>query len=245
MKWFAALFFTVYIFVIGIVPSLHAESLVLKNNLQQAKPGDFLVISSNKTLTLMHIYAKENQRLTIEEIALPESKQPTKISWKEWVAQNAPGNTSWVMYEIDLMTGQMLRYYSHTKQNWYEIPDKDNFLSKLLTLKMTKMSDYSRKRVGPKPFAGPDMRPFWQPRLVIEGKPIEGVLFDAWQTSWPRDGSELSNKTIEIYLPKDNQNYPSYFPYWLQINGVAGKAKIRIIDSGSNLKSPKTPITIS
>ena len=40
-----------------------------------------------------------------------------------------------------------------------------------------------------------------------------------------------------------NQNYPSYFPYWLQVNGVAGKAKIRIIDSGSNLKSPKPPLS--
>ncbi len=96
---------------------------------------------------------------------------------------------------------------------------------------------------GPKPFSGPDMRPVWQPRLIIEGKPDDGVAFDAWRADWPRDGSDLSNKTIEIYLPKDNQSYPSYFPYWLQINGTAGKAKIRIIDSGSNLQSPKPPLS--
>ena len=45
------------------------------------------------------------------------------------------------------------------------------------------------------------MRPLWQPRMVIDGKPIQGVLFDAWKTDWPRDGSDLSNKTIEVYLP--------------------------------------------
>ena len=61
----------------------------------------------------------------------------------------------------------------------------------------------------------------------MHGKPIGRVM-----------GADLSNKTIEIYLPRNSQIYPTYFPYWLQVNGVAGKAKIRIIDSGSRLKSP-------
>ena len=236
MKWF---FLTLLLFIFP----LNAQELVLRNNLQNARPGDYLVIAANKTLTLMHMVEKENQILTIEEIALPESVQPSDSNWKEWVAQNAPGNTSWVMYDINLLTGQMVRYYSFSKKNWYEIPDADNFLSKLLNLKMTKIPPYARKRIGPKSSSGPEMRPFWQPRMFVDGKPVEGVLFEAWQTNWPKDGTELSNKTIEVYLPANNQSYPSYFPYWLQINGVAGKAKIRIIDSGSKLKSPKAPLS--
>ena len=235
------LFFAAF-FLMGTAP-LPGEELVLRNNLQRAKPGDFLVISCNKTVTLMLISEKQNQILTIEEIAVPENKRPVQLSWKEWVAKEAPGNSSWVIYDIDLRTGQMVRYFSFTKKNWYEIPEADNFLSKLLTLRMTKIPENSRKRVGPEPFSGPDMRPVWQPRLIIEGKPVDGVAFDAWRADWPRDGSDLSNKTIEIYLPKDNQSYPSYFPYWLQINGTAGKAKIRIIDSGNNLQSPKPPLS--
>lgn len=228
MKWLFLLFIPFF---------LQSEELILKNNLQRAQVGDYLVISCNKTLTLMHIQGKENQALTIEEIALPENKQPS--DWKKWVAENGPGNSSWVMYDIDLKTGQMIRYFSFTKNNWFQIPDADNFLSKLLNLKMTKIPDYLRKRVGPKPRSGPDLRPFWQPRLFVEGRPVHDVQFDAWKTDWPRDGSDLSNKTIEVYLPSDNQRYPSYFPYWLQINAVAGKAKIRIIDSGKGMKSPK------
>lgn len=242
MKWFSAFFFVAFCWIVGTSLSLQGEELVLKNNLQLAQPGDYLVISCNKTLTLMHIFRKENQVLTIEEIALPEGKQPAELNWKAWVAQNAPGNTSWVMYDIDLKTGEMIRYFSYTKNNWFKIPDTDNFLSKLLNLKMTKIPEKFRKRVGPKPFSGPDMRPLWQPRLIMNGKSIEGVHFDAWKTDWPRDGSDLSNKTIEVYLPSNNQKYPSYFPYWLQINAVAGKAKIRIIDSGESLKSPKAPL---
>lgn len=235
MKWFLTFIF--------LFASLQAQELVLRNNLQSAKPGDYLVISVNKTLTLMHIVEKQNQLLTIEEIALPENRQPPNSNWKEWVAQNAPGNTSWVMYDVDLQTGQMARYFSYSKNNWYDIPDTDNFLSKLLNLKMTRIPDYDRKRIGPKSGSGPEMRPFWQPRMIVDGNPVQGVHFDAWRTSWPRDGSDLSNKTIEVYLPKNSQSYPSYFPYWLQINGAVGKAKIRIIDSGSQLKSPKQPLS--
>lgn len=227
---------------IGIQSTLQAEPLILRDNLQRAQPGDYLVILANKTQTLMHIYGKQHQLLTVEEIAIPEGKKPPQLSWKEWVKQNAPGNTSWAMYDIDLRTGQMTRYYSFTKRNWFEIAEADNFLSKLLNLKLNPLADKARKKVGPKPLSGPDWRPLWQPRLVIEGRSIKDVQFDAWSTKWPRDGSDLSGKTIEVYLPHDTQRYPSYFPYWLQINGVVGKAKIRIIDSGSQLQSPKPPL---
>lgn len=227
MKWFFAFLF--------LFSALQGEEVVLRNNLQKAKPGDYLVITANKTLTLMHIFDKKENLLTIEEISVPESKQPA--NWKQWVEQRAPGNTSWVMYEIDLSNGQMARYFSFTKNQEYNISDADNFLTKLLNLKFTKLADYERKRVGPKPGGGPDMRPFWQPRMVVNGQTVDGVVFEAWKTSWPRDGSELSNKTIEVFLPQNSETYPSYFPYWLQIVGAVGKAKIRIIDSGSGLKS--------
>lgn len=190
----------------------------------------------------MLIRNKNNQVLTIEEIAVPENKSPSKMSWKEWVNQNAPGNTSWVAYDINLNNGQMIRYYSFTKKNWFEIPDGDNFLSKLLNLRLTKIPDSARKKVGPPPISGPDWRPLWQPRMIVNGEPIKNVPFDAWRTRWPQDGSDLSNKTIEVFLPRDSQLYPSYFPYWLQINGAVGKAKIRIIDSGTQLQSPKPSI---
>lgn len=221
-----------------------SETLFLKDNLQKANRGDFLVISSDKTETLMHIYDKQNGRVVIEEIAIPESTRAgTSLSWKEWVKQNAPGNTSWVLYEIDLTSGQMVQYYSFTKRGWFEIPEADNILSKLLNLQFSKIPEKARKKVGPQPTSGPDWRPLWQPRLVVDGHVIKGVAFDAWTAKWPRDGGDLAGKTIEVYLPQDNQRYPSYFPYWLQITGMVGKAKIRIIDSGSGLVSPKPSLT--
>jgi hypothetical protein len=225
--------------VMMIFGSLNADGRLLRDNFKKAKPGDFLVILSNKTQTVMHVSDKQDNILTLEEISTPEGRKQDNLSWKDWVAQGAPGNTSWVIYELDLNNGAMLRYYSFTKNNWFEIPEADNFISKLLNLKLTKIPESARKKIGPKPFSGPDLRPFWQPRMIIDGKAINGVVFDGWETKWPRDNSELSGKTIEIYLPQDSDLYRAYFPYWLQINGAIGKAKVRMIDSGTNLKSPK------
>lgn len=242
MKWFASVLLLM-ITMIGINLSLQANELILRNNLQRAQPGDYIVISANKTQTLLLIYAKRYPILTIEEVAVPESKRSSKNSWKEWMKQDAPGNTSWVRYDINLQTGQMLNYYSFTKKNWFDIPDADNFLSKLLNLTFTQIPDNDRKRIGPKSRSKTKIRPFWQPRMIVEGETIQEVTFDAWRTKWPRDGSDLSGKIIEVYLPNDSQRYPAYFPYWLQINGIIGKAKIRIIDSGSKLQSPKPPLS--
>jgi hypothetical protein len=243
MKWHSGFIVCFILGVISFFSPLQGDELFLRNNLQRAQPGDYIVISANKTQTLMHIHARDNQILTIEEIAIPARKRSPKIGWKDWVIQGAPGNTSWVMYDIDLPTGQMVRYYSFTKKNWFEIPDADNFLSKLLNLKFNKIPENARKRVGPRPRSGKDMRGFWQPQMIVEGQAVKGVIFDAWRTHWPRDGSDLSGKTIEIFLPRDRQRYLAYFPYWLQINGVIGKAKIRIIDSGSQLQSPRAPLS--
>lgn len=228
-------------FLICLFGWVGADPLHLKDNLQQALPGDFLVISANKTITVMHIYDKQAGILIVEEIAVPEGRKPQKISWREWVENNAPGNTSWVMYEIDLYTGRMLRYYSFSKQGWFEIAEADNFLSKMLNLRLSPIPDKDRKKIGTKLFATDDSR-FWQPPLVVDGQLIRGVKFDAWRTRWPKDSSDLSGKAIELYLPQDNQAFPSYFPYWLQINGVPGRARVRMIDSGAGLRSPMPPV---
>ncbi len=219
--------------------SVFAQDLYLRDNLYKANPGDYIVIAFNNTNTVMHIRQQRDNLLTVEEISTPEIKRSADFSWKEWVRLNAPGHTNWVMYEIDLKTAKMIRYYSFSKQNWYEIPDNDNFLSKLLNLKLIKIPENMRKKIGPKVDNEFDMRAIWQPQMIVEGSRIPGTLFDAWRTKWPRDASELSGKTIEIYTPQSGN---AYFPHWLQIHGVLGKAKIRVIDSGSGLSSPKPPL---
>ena len=218
--------------ILFFAPFVSEAALLLRDNLKKAKSGDFIVTAQNKTCTLLLIKEKTQEKLTLEEITIPSSRKD-RLSWKEWVQNGAPHHTSWVMYEINLATGKMEKYYSYTKNAWFEIPEADNFLTTLLNLSLNKIPQNKRKKVGPPPTdSAHDWRRIWQPKMVVDGQTIQGVSFDAWRTRWPNDGSELAGKVIEVYVPEENDKYPSYFPYWLQIKGMIGKAKIRIIDSG-------------
>lgn len=219
-----------------------AADIVLKDNLQHAQSGDYIVITANHTDTLMLMRGKRAGVLSIEEVAIPECKHPQEMNWKEWMKSGAPNHTSWVQYDIDTTSGKMLSYYSFTKKNWLEIPEADNFFSKLLNLKLSKIQESARKRVGPKSASGPEQRPLWQPRMIVDGKSVPGIFFDAYKTRWPKDGSDLSGRIIELFLPKESDKYPAYFPYQLQVTGAVGKAKVRVIDSGKAMVSP-APLT--
>lgn len=225
-----------------------SADLYLRDNLGKARAGDYIVTYQNKAFTLLHISEKSGNGLTVEEITVPAQVMPKtgKVAWKEWVQGGAPGHTSWVVYDVDLESGKVGRYYSYSKNEW--MAPADNFLSTLLNLRLELVPVSERKRVGPRPndtFA--DRRKPWQPRMIVNGQVVEGVNFDEWRTSWPKDNSDLSGRTIEVFLPVEglSEQYPSYFPYWLQISGMIGKAKIRIIDSGSGLVSPKPSLPSS
>ena len=243
MKFFIGIFF---LFAILTASSATAKELLLRDNLKQAQPGDFIVTAQNKTYTLLLVREKAEDTLSFEEITIPTKKVPqNSFSWRYWVENGAPGHTCWVRYAVNLSTGAMDRAFSFTKNEWYAIPQNHNFLSTMLNLHLKFIPEKERKKVGPRPNSGtPDWRPLWQPHLVVDGQTIPGINFTAWKTRWPKDGSELSNKAIEVYVPSENKHYPSYFPYWLQISGLIGKAKIRIVDSGSHLISPQQQIPL-
>lgn len=229
-----------FVLTVGLLFPLMADSeLLLRENLGRAQPGDYLVTAQNKNYTILIIRSKENEFLSIEEITMPMSRVSSdSFSWRNWVEKGAPGHTCWVMYTIHLPSGTMQQTFSFTKNEWVTIPQSQNFLSTLLNLHLKKVADNERKRIGPPPSSDTvDRRAYWQPSLVVDGKKIQGVAFDAWRTRWPKDGSDLSGKIIEVYVPRDNNRYPSYFPYWLQVSGVVGNAKVRIVDSGTQLFS--------
>lgn len=227
LKWMLAL-----CLVLGLADGFAAEEMYLRQNLSKARRGDYLITLQNKTYTALVIKNKSAQELQFEEISIPTNRIVPSQSWRNWLLQGAPGNTSWISYRVNTVSGTMTDCFSHTKNMHFEVTQADNFLTKLLNLRLTKVPLNKRKRVGPSLMGAADTRNFWNPKLVIDGQEISGVQFAAWQTYWPNDGSELSNKMIEVYVPEEDSCYPSYFPYWLQISGVVGKAKVRIIDAG-------------
>lgn len=219
-------------------------ALSLRENLQKAKTGDFIVAMQNKNYTLLHIYDKTADTLTIEEITVPAARMQRMSSWKEWVKQGAPNHTSWILYTIQSHTGKMSNCFSVSQRSWLDLSQNEAFLPTLLNLNFTYIPLTERRKIGPPPSAGtPDMRKYWQPKMVIDGQVIPNIAFETWRTYWPKDNTPLSGKTIDIYLPEERHLYSTYFPYWLEIRGsLAGKATVHIIDSGSSLISPAPPI---
>ena len=217
------------------------QSYLLKQNLESAESGDFVVIAQGNSYTLFHILSVQKPILQVEEITIPSAIACNTVqSWREWVQNNAPQNTSWVHYQIDLSRDEIAHYYSFTKNGSFNVPAADNFLATLLKLKLEPIPYQKRKKVGP-PQRGAqnEMRNLWQPKMIVDGQQMQGVVFDAYSTVWPKDGGPISGKTIEIYLPHNAGQYPAYFPYWLQSKGMAGQANVRVVDSGKGLISPK------
>lgn len=227
----------VFFFLLFLVQPLAAQVITLRDNLKRAKAGDFIVAAQGKNNSLLRVGDNDGKKLMLEEISIPASKCPD--SWRRWAEKGAPGNTSWVLYQIDLDSGAMLSAYSYTRGTYFQIAEAENFLGTLMTLQLNPIENKDRKMIGPPPGDGPDFRRMWNPKLVVEGKEIPGISFSAWKTFWPKDNSELSGRSIVIYLPNDPR-YPAYFPHWLEISGFIGKAKVRIIDSGENLFLPRT-----
>lgn len=225
--------------VVGTFASLHADEIFLKNNLLKANPGDYIVTCQNRTYTVLHIYEKKGGLMTIEEVSVAASKIPSlPFNWKNWIAQEAPGHTSWILYTMDINTGAITKTYSFQMSGYRILPQAQNFLSTLLNLRLDRIPEKYRKKVGPVANGSPDWRQYWQPRMIVEGQNIQNVSFGAWKTQWPKDGTDLAGSTIEIYIPEPNQPYASYFPYWLEVKNTAYKTKLRMVDSGTAMRSP-------
>jgi hypothetical protein len=224
--------------------SLRADEFCLRELFAQAEPGSYFVTEQNKNYTFLHIFQKNDSFIILEEVSIPLSRFPKKTTWKEWFEKGAQGHTAWLMTQINLKTGKCEEAFSFIHQGWLDLSHADHFLATLLNLKFAAVPEPERRRIGlPPGYHKTDKRPLWNPPLIVEGKIIPHVAFSAWKTRWPNDGSELSRKIIEIYLPSFEDTpsrCPAYFPYWLEVEGKMGSAKVRIVDSGMGAKSPKS-----
>lgn len=238
---------TLLLSLITLHSTAHCQQ-ILRENFAKAKAGDYIVTAQGSTFTALHVRDKVGHNLVMEEISAPANRIPKQCyTWRQWIEAGAPGHTSWMIYNLDIDSGHMKEAFSYTKNCWFNIPEADNFLSKLLNLNFSIIPLENRKKIGPnaRDAATQLYRGVWNPRMIVNGQEVHNVRFSAWKTRWPNDSSELAGKMIEIYVPEESDLYPSYFPYWLQISGMIGKAKVRIVDSGSGLISPKPLIKSS
>lgn len=229
----------VFVFIFGFffcAAFSPANALQLKEPLQQAQIGDFMVIEYQKNYTFFYVLDTGAQSIVLEEISLPSYQVAPQHSWRKWFLSGAPKHLSWIRYDIDREAGTLTQAYSISKNRALDTSKLSSFLPQLLSISFSFVPQDRRQRIGPPPPPGEkDVRPLWKPAVRLDGQWIEGVVFDVWQARWPKDGSELSEKEIEIYLACKNDVVPSYFPYWLQIKASWQRAKFRVVDSGRKL----------
>lgn len=227
-----------------------AAEIRLKDKLAEADPGSYIVTEQSKNFTLLHIHGRSDHSIVIEEVTIPAARYSRNpLPWRQWFEKGAPGHTSWTMSKINLDTGQFEETFSFTQRGWINLSDSDSFLTTLLNLPFCPVPEEQRRRVGNPPAHNkPDHRPLWNPFLTVEGQRV-CIPFTVWRARWPSDGTELSRKFIEIYLPcdvsdADIPDYPTYFPYWIEVDGRIGSARARIIDSGTEARSPKPALPL-
>lgn len=227
------------IFIILSVFALSfANALSLKDKVIKGEIGDYVVTEQGKVYTVLLIRAVTESRLILEEISVPESDGILdRISWKEWIESKAPGNTSWMAYEIDLKTNELIEGYSYSRRAYLYTGDPNHFLAKLLALSLKPTPEDKRRRIGPPPSEEEtDHRAFWLPSVFFEGKQQKKPSLSSWIGRWPNDGSILANCEVEFYFGNFS------FPYWIDVKSPHYRASIRTVDSGHHLNSPMPPM---
>ena len=187
-------------------------------------------------ITLLSVQSQTPQSLILEEISIPSQKaKPLPASWLDWVKTRAPGHTSWSMVEIDRSTGEILECYSFSRASWVQVSPQESLIATLFNIPLHLVPEAERRRIGPPPLAGePDNRKIWSPPGTFEGKK-EPLHFDVYQTSWPKDGTDLAGHNVSLYFDRE---FRSPFPFWMQIETTHANVSLRAIDSGRNLSSP-------
>lgn len=211
-------------------------SFTLKDKYQKARSGDFIVTEQDHTYSLLFIREITEEHLLLEEIAVPDSQvNLKKIVWDQWVKAKAPGHTSWTLYEIDLSTGKLTEAYSYSKRGWLYLDTTQQFLSKLLSLPLTKLKLAERRKIGSKPISSEDdTRALWNPPLIFQGKKQAKPQFDVWKGTWPEDETPMSQCHVELYFSQQNETFP--FPYWIEVKSPHYTFKMRTVDSGTGIE---------
>jgi hypothetical protein len=223
------------LFIITVLSVSLINAFSLKDKIVNGVPGDYVVTEQGGTSSVLLIRALTPTHLIIEEIDVPSLQRKTsEVSWKEWIATEAPGHTAWITYTIDLKNNQLQECYSHSQGVWLPTKDPQHFLPRLLSLSLQKTSDEQRKRIGAPPASGQeDRRSIWNPSVIVEGQKLDKAVITAWKTRWPKDDSLISECEIELYFSSQA------FPVWIEVKSPHYKASLRSVDSGHAMVSPK------
>ncbi|OGN62005.1 MAG: hypothetical protein A3F40_00300 [Chlamydiae bacterium RIFCSPHIGHO2_12_FULL_27_8] len=221
----------VFIFILIFTNSIF--SICFKDFIINTKKDDFIVYEFNKIYFLVKIFDIDDENVILEEVSIPKTDFNKNISFKNWFLEGAIGATSHLLFDINLKNSTIDETYSVTKNGWIEVFKESSIFVNLLDIKLDRIKDYERKKIGPESNEK-DRRAVWNPFMFIESKKIPNPRFEVFKGKWPNDNSEFSLKNFEIYF--DEKRFIS-LPYFIEINNGHAFINIKSVESGKNLKS--------
>ena len=224
-----ALFFSFFLFLTPV------WSLTLSDKIATAQEGDYIVTLMNKTYALITIYEKSDSSIIFQEISVPTSFMQKAPEWNQFMRDNGPKATSWILYEIDTETGKMLECFDVLSGNFIDLSSFDSILSKLMQLPLARVKESDRRRIGASSsFDGFDTRKVWNPQQIFEKQKEKKPQFNVYRATWPKDDSILADKTVELYFDAKRAKFP--FPFWMQVKDDSDASfKLPTVDAGHNL----------
>jgi len=210
----------------------------LKEKLQKAESGTYVVTEHNHMISLLHLHTIKEGIILFEDVNIP-THFVHHTDWKEWLESGAPGHTSWVLYEVDLHRNYITECYSLSSKTWITKDNIESFFIPFLNLNLTYLSEAQRMRSTPS-MAGQLSDTPWAPPQTFHGKKMINPQYDVYTAMWPHDHTKLSGKQIVFYFDKMREKFP--FPYWVQLHEGVCKFRMRALDSGIGLRSPVNDI---
>lgn len=198
-----------------------------EDRISYAKEGDFVIYEKDKNSSLLILQEINNQKIILEEITFPSYLKNRITDPKKWLDKNAPGHTSFRAYTIDRKSLELIEAYSYKDKGHLIIDQQSFFLSKLLSLELQEVPDLKRRKTGD--YTIKTNRPNWNPPVVIDGK-RQRKPCKAFIANWPKDGSKLENKKIELYFAEN-----TFFPVWIELE--AARINIPFITTNSGNRS--------
>ncbi len=210
--------------------AINGFSSSLMEKFSKAEKGSYVAFENQSMVSCLVFHSMENDHLYLYEISMPSSQMSDNFDLKEWLSTKAKDSSSFVIYSINFKTHQIDECFSFTRRSYINISDQGSFLPKLLNLNLEIVPDNKRKTIALKAGEIREHPKFWNPPKIVDGEKIKKRDFEVFQTNWPTDDSELSNKPITMYFDKERASFP--FPYWIEIGQGHIVLKLRAKDSG-------------
>lgn len=229
-----------FLFILLLLFPLSTQAIEFADQISKAQAGDYFIIQSQKNYLFLLVESNASSIVTFQEINFPKALlNQIRKGEKEWLEASAPCHTSWYRYALDLNQMQLVYIDSLTLDSVFGTEQKKTFFQSFLGLELEPIQDKDRKKVGlpPPPGAG-DKRKYWSPVIKFHGEKLDQISSNPYTAIWPKDGSLLAGKQVELYFPNDSEFDLNYFPYWIEVRRAAGQGKIRVIDSGKLSTTP-------